>query len=57
MNKPITIRWRLQTLPDAVGVAMLVEQGVLTVEEARFILLKDTGTNGKVEFSTDQKRN
>lgn len=44
-KKPMLVRWRLQTLPDAVGVAMLVEQGVLTVQEARFILLGETGQN------------
>lgn len=51
-NKPNfnMVKWRLQALPDAVGVAMLVEQGVLTVKEARFILLGETynteeGTN------------
>ena len=42
-KKPMLVRWRLQTLPDAVGVAMLVEQGVLTVKEARFILLGESG--------------
>lgn len=36
------IMWRLRDLPSAEGVAMLVEQGVLTVQEARFILLGET---------------
>lgn len=36
------IRWRLKELPDAQGVAYLVEVGVLTIDEARFILLGET---------------
>lgn len=49
-NKPkMLVRWRLQTLPDAVGVAMLVQQNVLTVEEARFILLGETPKEGQNE--------
>lgn len=41
------IMWRLRDLPTAEGVAMLVEQGVLTIEEARFILLGETEEGSK----------
>lgn len=37
------IKWRLRDLPSAEGVAALVAVGVLTLEEARFILLGETG--------------
>lgn len=43
------ILWRLRDLPSAEGVAMLVGQGVLTVEEARFILLGETNEEKKEE--------
>lgn len=39
------VKWRLQVLPDANGVAYLVEVGVLSVKEARFILLGETYNN------------
>lgn len=48
MNNFNMVKWRLQVLPDAVGVAMLVEQGVLSIQEARFILLGET-------YSTENK--
>lgn len=35
------VKWALQTLPTAEGVAMLVQHGILTVAEARFILLRE----------------
>lgn len=37
------IKWRLRELPSAEGVAALIEAGALTIEEARFILLGETG--------------
>ena len=51
MNKPkfMLVKWRLQQLPTAEGVAMLVEQGVLTVAEARFILLRELPKEYKEE--------
>ena len=36
------LKWRLRDLPSADGVAALVISGVLTIEEARFILLGET---------------
>lgn len=52
---PVT--WRLQKLPTPLEVAALVEQEILTVEEARFILLKDTGKLGKLEVTTNEGTN
>jgi hypothetical protein len=37
------LTWRLRVLPTAEGLAMLVEQGIVTKEEARFILLGEAG--------------
>lgn len=36
-----TLKWRLKELPDASSVAELVEQGVVTKEEARNILFDE----------------
>jgi len=36
-----TLKWRLKELPDATSVAGLVEQGVVTKEEARNILFDE----------------
>ena len=52
---PVT--WRLQKLPTPLEVAALVEQGILTVEEARFMLLRDTGYLGKIEVKEKEGTN
>ncbi len=52
---PVT--WRLQKLPTPDEVSNLVNAGVLTVEEARFILLKDTGTVGKIAVTNNEGTN
>lgn len=44
----------MQVLPDAVGVAMLVEQGILTVKEARFILLGETYSTEETKEGTNE---
>lgn len=45
MNEKKHITWRLRELPSAEGLAALVEQGVVTKEEARFILLGELPKN------------
>lgn len=43
------LKWRLRELPDAQGVAQLVEAKVLKPEEAREILLKEEGQQDVLE--------
>lgn len=43
------LNWRLQDLPTGDEVAQLVEQKVITVDEARDILFKDQGEQKKDE--------
>lgn len=41
------VTWRLKVLPDALGLAALVQAGVLTPEEARTIVVYVTNTDEK----------